>query len=181
MRIGFLARNMGPEATAANLAAIAERAEAVGLDDVWVVDHVAIPPEDAEGSEGRYLDPLAAMAFLAARTERIGIGCAVLVLPYRAALPTAKWIATIQELSGGRVRLGVGAGWMRPEFQALGVDRSRRGALTDETLEFFPSLFFRRRRGGERPVVSVPPATGATADLRGWRSSPRARASAALR
>ncbi len=141
MKLGFLARNMGPEANRDALVEIAEAADAGGLDHLWVVDHIAIPPEDAEGSGGRYLDPLATLAFLAARTHRIGLGTAVLILPYRPALPTAKWLATIQELSGERLLLGVGAGWMAPEFRALDVPRSRRGALTDETLEFFHRCF----------------------------------------
>lgn len=141
MKLGFLARNMGPEANTETLVEIADAAEAGGLDHLWVVDHIAIPPEDAEGSGGRYLDPLATLAFLAARTRRIGLGTAVLILPYRPPLPTAKWLATIQELSGGRLLLGVGAGWMEPEFRALGVPRSRRGALTDETLDFFHRCF----------------------------------------
>src|SRR5207245_7134965 len=96
---------------------------------VGVVDHIAIPPYDAEGSDGRYLDPLATLAFLAGVTTRVGLGTAVLVLPYRPALPTAKWIATVQELSGGRLNLGVGVGWMAAEFRALGVDLRRRGAI----------------------------------------------------
>jgi len=140
-KLGFLARNMGPQSTAETLAGVAEAAEAAGLDDLWVVDHIAIPPEDAEGSEGRYVDPLAALAFLAARTHRIGLGTAVLILPYRPELPTAKWIASVQELSGGRLRLGVGAGWMKPEFRALGVPRSERGARTDAALEFLHRCF----------------------------------------
>jgi probable F420-dependent oxidoreductase len=121
--------------------ACARHAEEVGLDDVWVVDHVAIPPDDAEGSGGRYLDALATLAWLAGATERIGLGTAVLILPYRPPLPTAKWIATIQELSGGRLRLGVGVGWMPAEFRALGVDRRRRGALADEALAFLRRCF----------------------------------------
>ncbi|MEN8183646.1 MAG: TIGR03619 family F420-dependent LLM class oxidoreductase, partial [Myxococcota bacterium] len=119
----------------------AREAEQAGLESLWVVDHVAIPPEDAEGSEGRYLDPLATLAFLAGSTSRIGLGVGVLVLPYRPALPTAKWIATLQELSGERLLLGVGAGWMRPEFRALGIDRRRRGAMTDEILDFLKRCF----------------------------------------
>lgn len=141
VKLGFLARNMGPQATAATLAGVAEAAEAAGLDDLWVVDHIAIPPDDAEGSEGRYVDPLAVLAFLAARTQRIGLGTAVLILPYRPELPTAKWIASIQELCGGRLRLGVGAGWMKPEFRALGVPRAERGARTDSALEFLHRCF----------------------------------------
>jgi probable F420-dependent oxidoreductase len=106
-----------------------------------VPDHIAIPPDDAEGSGGRYLDALASLAYLAALTRRIGLGTGVLVLPYRPPLPTAKWIATVQELSGGRLRLGVGVGWMEAEFRALGVPPARRGRLADQTLAFLRACF----------------------------------------
>src|SRR5882672_12177663 len=128
MKLSISLRTMGPESTAETLGACALAAEAAGLDEIFVPDHIAIPPDDAEGSGGRYLDPLSALAWLAARTQRIGLGTAVLILPYRPALPTAKAIATIQELSGNRLTaLGVGVGWMEPEFRALGVPRARRG------------------------------------------------------
>lgn len=133
---------MGPQSTRETLAACARAAEAAGLDEIHVPDHIAIPPDDAEGSGGRYLDPLTALAWLAAKTERIGLATAVLILPYRPALPTAKAIATVQELSGGRlVALGVGVGWMAPEFRALGVPRSERGARTDDVLAFLNDAF----------------------------------------
>jgi len=141
LRLGLVLRNMGPQSTAETLAAGARAAEAAGIDDVWVTDHLAIPPDDAAGSGGRYLDPLATLAWLAGCTERLGLGTGVLNLPYRPPLPTAKAIATVQELSGGRLRLGVGVGWMKPEFRALGVDRSERGRRTDETLAFLAACF----------------------------------------
>ena len=141
MKIGTMLRNMGPEAHTQCLLHCARQAENLGLDHIWTVDHIAIPPDDAEGSQGRYLDPLATLAFLAAATSTIGLGVSVLVLPYRPALPTAKWVATIQELSGGRFHLGVGCGWMKPEFQALDVNRGRRGAITNETIAFIHSCF----------------------------------------
>src|SRR5262250_1802812 len=141
MKIGMYLRNMGPQSTTETIVACARAAEDVGIDDLWVADHIAIPPDDAEGSGGRYLDPLATLAFLAGVTHRIGLGTGVLVLPYRPPLATAKWIATIQELSGGRLLLGVGAGWMHAEFRAVGVDRRRRGALTDATLAFLQRCF----------------------------------------
>jgi probable F420-dependent oxidoreductase len=134
-------RNMGPQSHPATLLACARAAEAAGIDDLWVADHIAIPPDDAAGSGGRYLDPLATLAYLAGATARIGLGSGVLVLPYRPPLATAKWVATIQELSGGRLNLGVGAGWMEAEFRAVGVDRRRRGAITDATLEFLGRCF----------------------------------------
>jgi probable F420-dependent oxidoreductase len=141
LKLGIALRNMGPQATRELIGECAQAAEAAGLHDLWVVDHIAIPPDDAEGSEGRYLDPLATLAFLAGVTRRIGLGTSVLILPYRPALPTAKWIATIQELSDARLRLGIGVGWMEPEFRALGVPRERRGALTDAALDLFARCF----------------------------------------
>jgi len=142
MQLGVVLRNMGPQSTRETLVAAARAADALpAIADLWVVDHIAIPPDDAEGSDGRYLDPLATLAYLAGVTTRVGLGTAVLVLPYRPALPTAKWIATVQELSGGRLSLGVGVGWMAAEFRAVGVDIRRRGALSDETLAFLDRCF----------------------------------------
>jgi probable F420-dependent oxidoreductase len=142
MKLGLLVRTMGPESTTDLLGHAARMADAVpAIADLWVVDHLAIPPDDAEGSEGRYLEPLATLAYLAGITQRVCLGTAVLVLPYRPPLLTAKWIATIQELSGGRLLLGVGVGWMEPEFRALGVPRHRRGVLADETLAFLEQCF----------------------------------------
>src|SRR5947208_10070627 len=142
MEVGVVLRNMGPQSTRETLLAGAGAVDAVpAIADLWVTDHIAIPPDDAEGSDGRYLDPLATLAYLAGVTTRVGLGTAVLVLPYRPALPTAKWIATVQELSGGRLSLGVGVGWMAAEFRALGVDLRRRGALSDETLAFLDRCF----------------------------------------
>lgn len=157
LRIGMAIRAMGPQSTRETIAACAHAAEAAGVDSIWISDHIAIPPDDAEGSGGRYLDPLALLAWLAARTERVRIGTSVLNLPYRPPLPTAKAIATIQELSGGRVDLGVGLGWMRPEFKALGVERSRRGALGDATLEFLHRCFASDRvEANGQPFLFLP-------------------------
>jgi probable F420-dependent oxidoreductase len=141
MKLGIYLRNMGPQSTRDTILECARIADDSELDDLWVADHVAIPPDQAEGSDGRYLDPLPVLAFLAAATRRIGLGIGVLILPYRPLLPTAKWIATIQELSGNRLRLGVGAGWMAEEFRALGIDRRRRDELTDATLEGLVRMF----------------------------------------
>jgi probable F420-dependent oxidoreductase len=141
MKIGISVRLMGPASEPGVLVGCAEAAERAGLDELWVPDHVAIPPDDAEGSNGRYLDPLTSLAYLAARTKRIALGTGVLILPYRSALPTAKSLATLQELSGGRLQVGVGIGWMKPEFQALGIDRRQRGAISDDALDLFRRCF----------------------------------------
>ena len=141
MNIGITIRNKGPESTRTLLVERTRAAERAGLDDVWVEDHIAIPPDDAEGSGGRYLDPLTTLAYLAGCTSKIGLGTGVLNLPYRAPLPTTKALATLQELSEGRLRLGVGVGWMEAEFRALGVPRNQRGRLTDEALAFIHDCF----------------------------------------
>jgi len=142
VKLGLSLRTMGPQSTRETLAECARAAEDAGLDEIFVPDHIAIPPDDAEGSGGRYLDPLTALAWLAAKTERIGLGTAVLILPYRPVLPTAKAIATVQELSGNRLgALGVGVGWMIPEFRALGVSPKSRARDTDRLLEFLVTAF----------------------------------------
>jgi probable F420-dependent oxidoreductase len=141
MKIGLYLRNMGPQSTRALIADTARAAEEAGIDDLWVADHLALAPEDSEGSDGRYLEPLATLAFISGITERVSLGVGVLIVPYRPALLTAKWIASIEELSGGRLILGVGVGWMEKEFRALGVDPRRRGEITDNTLAFLHACF----------------------------------------
>lgn len=141
MKIGINIRVMGPQSSRNTITSILKQAESAGVESAWIVDHIAIPPDDAEGSGGRYLDPLTSLAWMAGQTQSIMIGTSVLILPYRPKLPTAKAIATIQELSGERLLLGVGIGWMDSEFRALGVDRHQRGRLSDEILAFLHECF----------------------------------------
>ena len=141
MKFGTTIRNMGPAATTSCISSCATHAESIDLDSIWVVDHIAIPPDDAEGSNGRWFDPLATLAYLAASTSRVELGVSVLVLPYRPPLPTAKWLATIQELSNHRLQLGIGPGWMQPEFTALGINKGERGVKTDECIDFIRRCF----------------------------------------
>ena len=152
MEVGATIRLMGDSASREIVRSCALRAEQAGLDALWLPDHIAIPPDDAEGSNGRYLDILASLAWLAGITERIALGAGVLVLPYRRPLPTAKWLATIQELSGGRLRLGAGIGWMEAEFRALGIDRRDRARDSDAVLELLRACF----DAGDDDVVSAP-------------------------
>jgi probable F420-dependent oxidoreductase len=141
MKYGVAVRNMGPQSSRSTIRACAKAAEDAGLDALFVSDHLCIPPDQTSGSGGRYLDVLATLAYLAGATARIRLGVSVLVLPYRPAVLTAKQIATIQELSGGRMIVGVGVGWMKPEFEALGVDFRKRGALATETLQVIRQCF----------------------------------------
>ena len=135
MHIGVTLRKMGPQSQAATMRVCACHPEANGFESIWITDHIAIPPGDAEGSGGRYTDPLTTLAWLA-------------VLPYRPTLPTARAIATAHELTGLRLLLGVGIGWMAAEFKALGIPRSVRARVSDEQLAFLAECF-------EQPVVSL--------------------------
>ena len=141
MKIGVTLRNMGPQSTPDIMAEGAAHAEALAFDSLWITDHIAIPPDDAEGSGGRYTDPLTTLAWLAGKTQTIGLATGVMILPYRPALPTAKQVATLQEFSGERLILGVGVGWMDAEFKALGLNRHRRGRQTDEVLALIADCF----------------------------------------
>lgn len=141
MKIGVTLRNMGPQSTREMMSECCLQAEKIGFDSIWITDHIAIPPDNAEGSGGRYTDPLTTLAWLAGMTQSIFLGVGVLIAPYRAALPTAKQIATVQELSNNRLLLGIAVGWMDAEFKALGIDRHQRGKVTDETLTVLEQCF----------------------------------------
>src|SRR6266436_5703756 len=156
MKFAVAIRNMGPQSSRTTIRACARIAEQAGFDALFVSDHLCIPPDQTEGSGGRYLDVLATLAFIAGATEKIRLGISVLVVPYRPAVLTAKQIATIQELSDGRMILGVGVGWMLPEFEALGVDKRKRGRITDETLRVIHHLFSHEAEAYRGDLVSFP-------------------------
>jgi len=114
---------------------IAAGLEAAGIDAGYVTDHPAPSAEWLHANGHDALDPFTALAFLAAASTRLLLHTYVAVLPYRSPFITAKAAATLQVLSGGRLILGAGAGYQKIEFDALGVDFHRRGALFDEALE----------------------------------------------
>src|SRR5579863_4041176 len=156
MKYGIAIRNMGPQSNRATIRACVRIAEQAGFDALFVSDHLCIPPDDTEGSGGRYLDVLATLAYIAGATDRIKLGVSVLVLPYRPAVLTAKQVATIQELSGERMILGVGVGWMRREFEALGVEKRMRGRISNETLRVLRHLFTNQAAAYDGDLVSFP-------------------------
>lgn len=154
MRLGQILPMVGPEAGAEAIGEVCDEAEQVGLDSLWVVDHVALPTSARDpypylpsgvfpaGGQPWWHAP-SVLAFAAARTRSVRIGTAILVLPYRNALLAAKMLATIDALSGGRLTVGVGAGWMRQEFDALAGPFERRGALLDEQLDVLRTIWSR--------------------------------------
>jgi len=144
----------GPMASPEALRTLAQRAEDLGFDSAWVSDHIVVPrriesfyPYSADGvptfnPEQPYYEPLSVLNFLAGCTQRLRLGTHVLILPYRNPVLTAKVLATLDVLSGGRVILGAGVGWMEEEFQALGLNTyAQRGAVTDEYLRLFKELW----------------------------------------
>lgn len=115
---------------------MAEAVENLGFDSVWVTEHLLVAQEQAD-PYGTVLDPLSCLAWLAGRLEHVKLGTSVVLLP----LHLAKEAATLQQLSGGRLRLGLGVGWHEPEFRFLGYGFSDRGRRADEALRPMRALW----------------------------------------
>ncbi len=161
--------------SSSRLPEIAARVEQLGFESFWVGDHVVIPPAtDAYPyNNGRppfkpgthFVDPLVLFGFLAGRTSTLRFGTAVSVLPQREPLTFAKQVVTLDVLTGGRILVGVGAGWCREEFDALGQDFATRGARLDEEIEILRltgrdgSIDFRGRYYRFGPVEFEPKPT----------------------
>ncbi len=146
MNFGCHLPMFGPIATRETVLAFARRMEALGYDSLWASDHVVVPhriesryPYTETGNfplppEANLLEPLTTLALVAGVTERVKLGTTVLILPHRHPVLAAKCLATLDHLSGGRVILGVGVGWMREEIELLGAPFGRRGAWSDEAI-----------------------------------------------
>ena len=134
MRVGINLINFGPGVTPESLARSVELAEALGYHLVMISDHVAITPDVQARYPAPFYDPFTALGWLAALTRRVELGTTVIILPYRHPLETARMAANLDRLSSGRLILGIGAGWAKQEFEALGVPFHRRGAITDDYL-----------------------------------------------
>ena len=120
--------------TIAEAEALTVRAEALGLDGVFVPDHILAKPATTQHYGGHWPDPFSLLAYLAGRTRRIRLGASVIVLPYRSALVAAKAAATVDQASGGRFIFGVGVGWDEAEFIDLRLPFKERGRLSDDYL-----------------------------------------------
>lgn len=138
--LGVHLANAHPRASAATVVAIAEAAEELGFDSVWMTEHVVAGPA-AAAAYGNVVHPLPALAFLAARTSRVRLGTSVLVLPLHNPLLLAKLAAGVQELSGGRLRLGLGVGWHEDEFRFMGCPFDERGRRTEEAIRVMRALW----------------------------------------
>ncbi len=154
MRFGFNLPISGPMSSPAVMGRLAEEGEALGYDYLTLTDHLILPDLAAPGypysESGEFYgsgptnrhELLAAVAWIAAKTSRIRLVTAVLVVPHRPAVLAAKTLATIDVLSAGRLVVGIGAGWLKPEFDAaVTTPFAERGAVTDEYLDAFVTLW----------------------------------------
>jgi probable F420-dependent oxidoreductase len=172
VRFGIALPNYGPLATGDNLVQLAERAEEMGAGGVWVSDHLVAPvgarsiypydrrPDPRPGDLGvieQVYEPLVTLAVLAGRTRRVHLGVSAYVMPYRNPVITAKQVATLDALSGGRVILAVGVGWLREEFAALDVPFAARGRRTDDYLAVCRALWAGGTASYEGDTYTLPP------------------------
>jgi probable F420-dependent oxidoreductase len=145
MKIGLFGINTGPCAAPETAAKVARAAEAAGFESVWTGEHVVLPDPQAPPSPAPprhpMLDPAVALGFLAAHTERLRLATGIIILPQRNPVVLAKELASVDVLSRGRLICGVAAGYLRPEFDAVGATFSDRGARCDEYMDVLRALW----------------------------------------
>jgi alkanesulfonate monooxygenase len=142
-----------PAPSAAFLQDFARRAEDVGFDSVWVFDHLFEAPPSYRVV---FMEPLTSLAVVAGATRRVALGTGILILPLRDPVITAKAVANLDAVSGGRVVFGVGVGWDEKEFQACQVPKETRGRRTDEMLEIIQGLWTGERFAYEGRYFRIP-------------------------
>lgn len=141
MKVGINLINFGPSAGAGTLRRWADVAEGLGYHLLMTSDHIAVSPDVGERYPAPLFEPVSTLAWLAGITTRVRLGTTVIILPYRSPLETARAFANIDQLSGGRLILGVGVGWAKAEFAALNVPFEKRGAITNEYLAAIKELW----------------------------------------
>jgi len=137
VHLPHIGRKAGPEA----IRRAAVQAEQLGLADVWASEHIIVPKDAPYPPSPAFYDPLMTLTWAAAATSRVRLGTSVLVLPMRHPLPLAKELATLQCLSGGRLILGAGVGWLKEEYAALGVPFAERGRRMDEGIAMMRAVW----------------------------------------
>src|SRR6202163_1372613 len=141
MRLGIHLPHIGQKASADAIRRAAIQAEDLGFADAWGSEHIIVPKDRAYPPSAIFWDPVLTLTWAAAYTRRVRLGTSVLVLPMRHPLPLAKELATLQNLSDGRLILGAGVGWLEDEFAALGVPLNERGRRTDEGIAMMRAVW----------------------------------------
>jgi probable F420-dependent oxidoreductase len=152
VKIGVNILNFGPGADPGVLRNWARTVEGLGFDLLMVSDHIAITPDVAERYPAPFYEPFTTLSWLAGLTTRVRLGTTVLIAPYRHPLLTARMAANLDQLSGGRLVLGVGVGWARQEFAALGIPFEQRGRLTDDHLRDIRAAWTDTASYGDRRI-----------------------------
>jgi probable F420-dependent oxidoreductase len=140
VHLGVILPNFGLDSTSDGIRRVAEAAEELGFDSVWATEHIIVGPEGHD-PYGRVYAPLVTLAWIAGFTSRVGLGTSIVLVPLHHPIHLAKEVATLQELSGGRVTLGVGMGWHRDEYEYLGVEFEGRGRRGDEAIGLMRALW----------------------------------------
>jgi probable F420-dependent oxidoreductase len=142
MKIGITVPNNWGVENVHEVVALGQQAEELGFDSIWTMDHLLNIGFVRERLDNKpYYHPMGILSFLAAKTSRVTLGTSVMVLPYHNPIELAKYSATLDQLSGGRFILGVGAGGTREESDALGLDFHRRGAIANEMMRVMRELW----------------------------------------
>jgi probable F420-dependent oxidoreductase len=194
MQLGIHLPHIGRKAGPDSIRRAAVQAEELGLADVWVSEHIIVPAGAPYPPSPNFWDPVLTLTWAAAATKRVRLGTSVLILPLRHPLPLAKELATLQNLSQGRLILGGGVGWLEPEFEALGVPFKERGRRMDEGIGLMKAVWYNDpvtfptnwidakvegMRAQPQPIAPIPIWIGGSSDaafkracgLDGWHGS----------
>ena len=167
MKVGLYGINFGPCARPETAARVARAAEAAGFDSVWTGEHVVLPdpqvPPSPVPARTPMLDPAVALAHLAAHTTTLRLATGIVILPQRNPVVLAKEMASLDVVSGGRLIFGVGVGYLKPEFDAIGAPFAQRAARMDEYLDAILALW----------TQASPRFDGATVRFAGIDAQPR--------
>jgi probable F420-dependent oxidoreductase len=140
VHFGVILPNYGLDSSQEAIRRTTELAVELGFDSVWTTEHIIVGPEGVD-PYGRVYDPLVTLGWIAGWTDRIGLGTSILLVALHNPMHLAKEVATLQELSGGRFRLGIGVGWHEDEYGFMGVPFKERGRRTDEGIRLMRALW----------------------------------------
>ena len=145
MKLGVFGLNSGPVHDAASVAELAPAAESLGIDSWWVGEHVVLPSPQVPPSPAKpelpMVDPLVHLPFVAAITKKMALATGIIILPQRNPVVLAKQVASLDVMSGGRFWFGIGVGYLKPEFDAIGAPFDDRGQRTDQYLDAMQALW----------------------------------------
>jgi probable F420-dependent oxidoreductase len=149
VKLGLFNINMGRQCDPGRLTVAAQAAEAAGFESLWAGEHVVLPdpqvPPSPMAPQDPAIDPFIGLTYAAAVTERIRLATGIVIMPQRNPVVLAKQIASLDVLSGGRFTLGIGVGYLEPEFRAIGANFPDRGAVTDEFVDAMEALWYQER------------------------------------